>query len=150
VSRARFEEMFRAGAFLEWAEIAGNLYGTAAADIERALAAGLDLVLVIDVQGARQVRNRAAEAVAIFVLPPSFDVLSARLRGRNQDSEAAILRRLATATREVEAVETYDYVVVNDDLARCVTEVAAIMTAERARLVRRRAAIDSILASFQA
>ncbi len=77
-------------------------------------------MLVIDVQGARQVRDRAAEAVAIFVLPPSFDVLSARLRGRNQDSEAAILRRLATATREVEAVETYDYVVVNDDLARCV------------------------------
>ena len=89
----------------------------------RPLAAGVDVVLMIDVQGARQVRARLPDAVAIFVLPPSFDVLAARLRGRNKDPETAIARRLATARDEVDAVDEYDYVVVNDDLDRCVTEM---------------------------
>jgi guanylate kinase len=89
------------------------------------------------------------EAVGVFVLPPTFDALAARLRGRNKDSEAAIARRLATARREVDAVTEYDYVVVNDDLERCVKEVDAIITAERARVRRRRPVIAPIIETFR-
>ena len=150
VSRPRFEEMVREDAFLEWADIFGNLYGTSRHDTEAALAAGVDLVLVIDVQGARQVRERLpGRAVEIFVLPPSFDVLATRLRGRNKDPEDAIVRRLATASREVSAVDEYDYVVVNDDLNRCVSELEAIVVAERASLSRRRDVISPIVSTFQ-
>jgi guanylate kinase len=150
VSRQRFEEMVREDAFLEWADIFGNLYGTSRAETEAALAAGIDLILVIDVQGARQVRERLPEATAIFVLPPSFEVLASRLRGRNKDPETSIVRRLATARQEIDAVEEYDYVVVNDELERCVAELDAIIAAERAKLSRRRAAIAPILATFKA
>lgn len=150
VSRPRFEAMVHEDAFLEWADIFGNLYGTGRHDTEAALAAGTDLVLVIDVQGARQVRSRLGErAVEIFVLPPSFDVLASRLRSRNKDSDDAITRRLATASAEVDAVEEYDYVVINDDLDRCVADVEAIVKAERARLAQRRDAIAPIVTSFR-
>jgi guanylate kinase len=100
------------------------------------------------VQGARQVRAQVADAVAVFVLPPSYEVLAARLRGRNKDSAAAIEHRLATARAEVSAVEEYDYVVVNDELDRCVTELEAIIAAERARLHRRRPMVDGIVRTF--
>jgi guanylate kinase len=149
VSRAVFEDMVRQGAFLEWAEIYGDLYGTSRADTEHVLASGVDLVLVIDVQGGRQVRGQLPEAVGIFVLPPAFEALARRLRGRNKDSEEAIARRMATARREVDAVAEYDYVVVNDELDRCVEEVEAIITAERARVRRRRPVIAPIIETFR-
>src|SRR5262245_15217503 len=101
ITRTRFESMIEADAFLEWADVFGNLYGTCAEDAERELAAGRDLVLVIDVQGARQVRRRCTGTVGVFVLPPSFDVLEHRLRGRSKDSEEAMQRRLQTAREEV-------------------------------------------------
>ena len=148
ISRARFEALVQEDAFLEWAEIFGNLYGTTRRDTEATLEAGLDLVLTIDVQGARQVRSRMPEAVGIFVLPPSLEVLATRLRGRNKDPETAIVTRLATAREEVGAVSEYDYVVVNDDLHRCVAEVQAIIVAERARLTRRQNVIAPIVATF--
>src|SRR5262245_34371160 len=110
VSRDRFERMIAGREFLEWADVFGNLYGTCAADSERVLAAGQDLVLVIDVQGARQVRaGRQLESTAVFVMPPSFDVLERRLRGRSKDSEEAIQRRLEVARQEVAAFAEYDY-----------------------------------------
>lgn len=137
ISRDEFQAMVQRGEFLEWADVFGNLYGTGRRETERRLAAGADLVLVIDVQGARQVRRCAEGAVGIFVLPPSFAVLEQRLRSRSQDSEAAIARRLETARQEVSAVVEYDYVVVNDVLDRCVAELGAIVTAERARRTRR-------------
>ncbi len=149
VTRSAFDEMVRRDELLEWADIFGHYYGTSRGDTEAALAAGVDLVLVIDVQGARQVRQRAPDAVGIFVLPPSFDALALRLRGRNQDAPAAIERRLATARDEVTAVDEYDYVVVNDDVDRCVGEVGAIVAAERARRWRRRAAIEPIMRTFE-
>jgi len=149
VSRDTFEDMIRRDAFLEWADIFGNLYGTGRQDTQATLDAGIDLVLVIDVQGARQVRQRAADAVNIFVLPPSFETLKARLRGRNSDTDEEIARRLETARREVSAVDEYDYVVVNDDVDRCVREMDAIMTAERARRQRRRAAVEPIIRTFK-
>jgi guanylate kinase len=149
ITRTRFEEMVAADAFLEWAEVFGNLYGTCAADAELELAAGRDLVLVIDVQGARQVRLRCPDTVNIFVLPPSFGVLERRLRGRSKDSEAAIQRRLQTAREEVAAVLEYDYVVVNDELDACVERIRAVVTAERARLRCMHGVADRITETFR-
>lgn len=148
VSRGTFEGMAARGEFLEWADVFGNLYGTRRADTEAALDTGSDVVLVIDVQGARQVRARVRGTVAIFVLPPSFADLERRLRGRNGDPDPEITRRLDTARAEVSAVSDYDYVVVNDDLERCVGEIGAIVTAERARRERRRTLIDPIVRTF--
>jgi len=149
VSREVFDGMVRRDEFLEWADIFGNQYGTSRRDTAAALASGVDLALVIDVQGARQVRERTRYSVAVFVLPPSYEVLAERLRGRNQDPPASIERRLATARAEVDAVDEYDYVVINDELDRCVSEIAAIVAAERARRVRKQGVIDRIVSTFR-
>jgi guanylate kinase len=149
IDRGAFEALAARGGFLEWADVFGNLYGTGRAETDAALAAGTDLVLVIDVQGARQVRSRMPEAVGVFLLPPSYDVLEQRLRGRCQDEEPAIRRRLETARAEVAAVEEYEYVVINDQLTRCVGELCAIVTAERARRRRRQSEVTPIVRSFQ-
>lgn len=149
VSRPEFEGMVARGEFLEWADVFGNLYGTSRGQTEARLAAGFEVVLVIDVQGARQVRQRMPDAVAVFVLPPSFEALERRLRGRSQDSSGAIARRLETARSEVAAVSEYDYVVVNDELDRCVSEICAIVTAERARRERRLAVVAPVMRTFQ-
>ncbi|HEX7020548.1 MAG TPA: guanylate kinase [Gemmatimonadaceae bacterium] len=151
VTRARFEEMVAGDEFLEWADVFGNLYGTRRADTEQLLAQGQDVVLVIDVQGARQVRRRQMlPTISIFVLPPSYDVLEQRLRGRCNDPEEAIERRLTAARDEVAAFIEYDYVVVNDDLELCVDRLRSIVIAERARLsvVRRQA--ERIVSTFRA
>jgi len=148
ITRTRFEQMVAAEAFLEWADVFGNLYGTGAADAETYLTAGRDLVLVIDVQGARQVRVRCAGTVGVFVLPPSFPVLEQRLRGRSSDSEHAMQRRLQTARDEVAAFTEYDYVVVNDELEACVDRLRSIVLAERARLRSMRTAAEEIVKSF--
>jgi guanylate kinase len=149
ITRARFDDMVAAGAFLEWADVFGNLYGTSAEDAERDLAAGRDLVLVIDVQGARQVRARCAGTVGVFVLPPSYAVLEQRLRGRSADTETAMQRRLQAARDEVAAFAEYEYVVVNDELEGCVDRLRAIVLAERARLVSARTEAESIVRSFR-
>jgi guanylate kinase len=106
------------------------------------------LVLVIDVQGARQVRTRCPGTVGVFVMPPSFAVLEQRLRGRSKDSEEAMQRRLQTARDEVAAFVEYDYVVVNDELDACVERLRAIVTAERARLRSTRAVAEQIVETF--
>lgn len=148
VSRQEFEDRIGRGDFLEHADVFGNYYGTGKAETESRLASGRDLVLVIDVQGARQVRERI-KGVGVFMLPPSFQVLEHRLRGRSQDPEAAIQRRLATARSEVSAVSEYDYVVINDELDRCVAELRGIVLAERARRDRRAHMIAPIVKTFQ-
>jgi guanylate kinase len=149
ITRTRFESMVAANAFLEWADVFGNLYGTCGEDAERELEAGRDLVLVIDVQGARQVRSRCPRTVGIFVLPPSFEVLEQRLRGRSKDSEDAIQRRLATARAEVAAFVEYDYVVVNDELEATVERLRAIVMAERSRLRSMLHSAEQIVATFE-
>ena len=149
ITRDAFESMIARDAFLEWADVFGNYYGTGKQETQSRLAAGEDLVLVIDVQGARQVRERMPETVGIFMLPPSFEVLEQRLRKRSKDPEPEMLRRLEAARREVDAVSSYDYVVVNDLLERCVGELAGIVVAERAKLARRRAAIAPIVETFR-
>lgn len=148
ITRARFESMVAEDAFLEWADVFGNLYGTCKDDAEQELAAGRDLVLVIDVQGARQVRSRGTQTIGVFVLPPSFAALEQRLRGRSKDSEDAIRKRLATARREVRAVAEYEYVIVNDELDTCVDRLRAIVVAERARSRVMAAAVTQIISSF--
>jgi guanylate kinase len=148
VTRARFQEMIDTDAFLEWADVFGNFYGTGSADAEASLGTGKDLVLVIDVQGARQVRERCSDTVGIFVMPPSFGVLEQRLRGRSKDTEDAMQRRLLTARAEVAAFTEYDYVVVNDELEGCVDRLRAIVLAERARLPCARAAAERIVETF--
>jgi guanylate kinase len=148
VTRDRFETMLAAGEFLEWADVFGNLYGTAAADTDRLLESGHDVVLVIDVQGARQVRARGAVASAVFVMPPSFEVLAQRLRGRSKDSEQAIQRRLQVAREEVASFTEYDFVVVNDELTGAVDRLRGIIIAERARLQRMRAEAETIVRTF--
>jgi len=148
VSRERFEAMIAGSQFLEWAEIYGNLYGTSDVDTERALSEGIDLVLVIDVQGARQVRRHRPSVVSVFLLPPSFATLESRLRGRSQDSEEQIHRRLTVARGEVAAVSEYDYVVVNDEVDVCVDRVRAIVLAERSRRAAMTPEVAGIVATF--
>ena len=148
ITRERFEAMVAEDAFLESADVFGNFYGTGKAETERELAAGRDLVLVIDVQGARQVRSHGANAIGIFVLPPSFEALERRLRGRSKDSEEAIRKRLTTARREVRAVAEYEYVIVNDELDACVDRLRSIVLAERARPRVMAPTVARIVASF--
>ncbi len=149
ISRDEFDARIRAGGFLEWADVFGNYYGTGLEDTEQALSSGEDLVLVIDVQGARQVRARGIENRAIFVLPPSASVLEQRLRGRSKDSEDQIRRRLEVACREVSDVATYDYVVINDDIEACTERLRGIVAAERSRVARMRHAADEIVRTFR-
>jgi guanylate kinase len=148
ISRERFDAMVRDGAFLESASVFGHAYGTSAADTEALLAVGHDVVLVIDVQGARQVRSRGIETVGIFVLPPSAAVLEQRLRGRSKDSEQQIRRRLEVACREVGEYSQYEYVVINDDLEPAVDRLAAIVGAERARVKAMRRAAEEVIGTF--
>jgi guanylate kinase len=148
VTRERFETMIAAGDFLEWADVFGNLYGTCASDTDRLLAAGDDVVLVIDVQGARQVRSRNKAAATIFVMPPSYDVLEQRLRGRSKDSEAAIQRRLQVARNEVASFAEYDFIVVNDELTGAVDRLRSVILAERARIGRMQITAEHIFRTF--
>jgi guanylate kinase len=149
VTRDQFEVMIAGGEFLEWADVFGNLYGTCARDTERTLAAGDDVVLVIDVQGARKVRCLGLDTSTVFVMPPSLEVLERRLRGRSKDSEAAIQRRLEVARDEVQAFVEYDYIVLNDELLPAVDRLRAIVLAERARLHRMRHGAEVVTRTFQ-
>jgi guanylate kinase len=149
ISRERFEQMARDNEFLEWADVFGNYYGTCAADMEASLVRGEDVVLVIDVQGARQVRSRGIENVGIFVLPPSSEVLEQRLRGRSKDSEEQIQKRLVVARREIGEFEQYKYVVINDELDAAVDRLRAIVLAERARIRRMRLPAQQAIATFR-
>lgn len=148
ITRDRFDAMIAGDAFLEWAEVFGNLYGTCAADAERELQSGRDLMLVIDVQGARKVRARFTDTLGVFVMPPSYAVLEQRLRGRSKDPEEAMQRRLQTAREEVAAFAEYDYVIVNDELAACVERLRAIVLAERTRLRSARPQAERIVRTF--
>jgi guanylate kinase len=149
ISRDRFDAMAREGAFLEWADVFGHCYGTSAADTEALLAAGQDVVLVIDVQGARQVRSCGIETIGIFVLPPSAAILEQRLRGRSKDSEEQVRRRLEVACREVDEFSQYEYVVVNDELDTAVERLEAIVRAERARVKVMRREAEKIIGTFR-
>jgi guanylate kinase len=136
VERDGFERRREAGAFLEWAEVHGNLYGTPAAFVSRMLEEGMNVILEIDVQGGMLVRDSRPEAVLIFIMPPGFETLRERLRGRGTDDEEVIKRRLENARREISSYGSYDYIVVNDELERCADDCLAIIRAEALRRER--------------
>jgi guanylate kinase len=148
VSRPDFEAMIAADQFLEWADVFGHYYGTGSADTDRLIGSGLDVVLVIDVQGAAQVRRHRPDVTSIFVLPPSYATLERRLRGRSKDSDEAIARRLLVAREEVAHFPEYDYVVINDDVGPCVDRLRSIILAERSRRSAMSAEATQIVATF--
>src|SRR5215510_6865575 len=135
VDRPRFEHMLKADAFLENAEIYGNLYGTSREGINLEFERGLDVLLEIDWQGAQQVR-RVIPAVGIFILPPSLDVLRTRLTNRGQDSAEVIARRMAKAEEKIAHAVEYDYVIINEDFDRAVRDLLSVVRAERLRASR--------------
>jgi guanylate kinase len=128
VDRRRFEEMVADGELVEWAEVHGRLYGTPREELERASDRGVHVVLDIDVQGARQIKARIPEAKLIFILPPDVDTLLGRLTARGTEDRANVARRLRSALEELQVVEEFDYVVVNDDLERCVEAVRGVVS----------------------
>lgn len=149
ITREDFEARIAKGEFLEHAVVFGNYYGTSRLALEQAVAEGKDLVLDIDVQGARQLKVSLPEAVSIFVLPPSRKILEQRLRARSQDSDAVMQRRLRGAALEVRNYSQYDYVLINRDLDECAKDLEAIVRTERLRRVRMEDAIRPILESFE-
>ena len=136
VSEPEFRALQERGEFAEWATVHGNLYGTRARVLEAALAAGHDVLLDIDTQGAAQLRARSPEAVLVFIVAPSMDELAQRLRERRSDAEGEIARRLARAREEITLWRNYDYLVVNRDLKEAADHLTAIITAERCRTKR--------------
>jgi len=149
VSRESFEAMLGRNEFLESAQVFGNYYGTHCGVLEEARARGIDLVLDIDVQGARQLKAKIPEAVTVFILPPSRQVLEQRLRVRGEDSDDVIARRLREAAEEIRNYKAYDYVLINRELAEAEERLSAIVRAERTRRTRIECQIRPILDTFQ-
>lgn len=148
ISRPEFEHRIAANEFLEYAEVFGNYYGTHRSVLDQAKREGKDLILDIDVQGARQLRERIPDAVSVFILAPSRDILEQRLRARSEDSEEVIQRRLREAAEEIRNYNQYDYIVVNHQVDESVGNLVAIVRAERVRRNRMEDKIQSILESF--
>jgi guanylate kinase len=147
VHRPRFLELVNEGAFLEWAEVHGNLYGTSIAEIERSRATEgcTGMIFDIDYQGARQIKSKVDDVVSVFILPPSMPELERRLRGRASETEEALRVRYAVAAREIEHYALFDYMIVNDDLQRAFDELRSVTIAERARRQRRARLAESLL-----
>jgi guanylate kinase len=148
ISRQDFEACRDRGEFLEYAEVFGNYYGTHRETFETAVHQGKDLVLDIDVQGARQLKVAIPEAISIFVLPPSREILEQRLRSRSQDSEEVIQRRLRGAAEEVRNYSQYDYVLINREIEEASARLMFIVEAERLRKARMEEEVRPILESF--
>ncbi len=148
VSAATFEGLIRQGEFLEWADVYGHLYGTSKAQVERERAAGKDIILEIDVQGAASIRQLIDDAVSVFILPPSFELLRDRLAARGTDSPADLERRLRGAPAEVEQYKCFQYVILNDDIDRASAQLASVIYAERARRERQEPKLKETLADF--
>lgn len=148
VDRDRFETMIRDGALLEWADVYGQLYGTGLETTRQALDAGRSLLLDIDVQGARQVRESELRGISVMLLPPDYATLEARLRQRASESEAELGHRLARARDEVEDYRYFDYIVVNDEVDVTASELESIVKAERSRADLNIQRAQEIIATF--
>lgn len=145
VDRAEFERMIQANEFLEYAEYSGNYYGTSLKVIEEKQKAGIDVLLDIEVQGAANVRAKCPDAVLVFTIPPTYEELERRLRGRNTDDEETICKRLTRALEEIREIPKYDYLVVNDQVDNAVAELDAIMSAADCRVSARQNVIDNFV-----
>jgi guanylate kinase len=148
VSRAEFENLIAHGEFLEYAEVHGNFYGTSVNQVQNKTDSGQDVILEIDVQGAKIARLLMPEAVNIFILPPSFEVLRNRLKARATEKLKDLDLRLRNSFAEVRRVSEFDYVVINDDVSEATADLQTIILAERLKRVRQTGAIQSILNSF--
>ena len=150
VSHDEFRGMISEDAFLEHAEVFGNYYGTSRTAIEQVLSTGVDVFLDIDWQGAQQIRQKMPLARSIFVLPPSKDELDRRLRGRGQDSEEVIAKRMAQAVAEMSHYAEYDYLIVNDDFDLAMSDLKTIIRAERLRMGRQKSRHDALISKLLA
>jgi guanylate kinase len=133
VTAERFEEMIRAGDFAEWAEVHSHLYGTSRRVLDDLITKGIDVILDIDTQGAKQIKKKYAAAVYIFIMPPSLDILEERLRNRKSDQEDEINKRMRRSREEIRDYTMYDYLVVNRDFDRALSELRSIIVAERCK-----------------
>jgi len=149
VNRETFEGMVAAGEFLEWACVHGNLYGTSKDQVIEETAAGSDLILEVDVQGAASVRQLLMDSVSIFILPPSYDVLRQRLITRGTDSPEELELRLRNAPEELKQYSAFDYVIINDEIDRAVGQLASIIYAERARCMRQEGLVLEVIEKFK-
>ena len=150
VSKAEFERMIKEDAFLEYANVFGNYYGTSREMIEQVLSTGVDVFLDIDWQGAQQIRNKMPQTRSIFVLPPSKEELDRRLRGRGQDSDGIIAGRMAQAVAEMSHYAEYDYLIVNDEFNTALMDLKTIIRAERLRLNRQKLRHDALITKLLA
>jgi guanylate kinase len=133
VSKESFQKMIESGEFVEWAEVYKDLYGTSVSSLRSQITNGLDVIMDIDVQGGRNIKEHFKDAVLIYVFPPSLEILEKRLRDRGTDDEKAIRARLHTATKEIKHCVSYDYLLFNDKLDQAVEELKSILIAERCR-----------------
>jgi guanylate kinase len=148
ISDKAFRQKITDGDFLEWAEVHGHLYGTGRSETETICERGRDVLLDVDVQGADQVRRAKPDAVTIFMLPPSFEELERRLRGRKQDEIRSIEQRLENARSEIHRFKDYDYIIINDEVERAADRLRSIILAERCRARAMKSRAQSIIGSF--
>jgi guanylate kinase len=149
VDRKQFEDMIAGGEFLEWANVHGNLYGTSQKQIATETSAGTDMVLEVDVQGAASVKRLGLDSVSVFILPPSLETLRERLLLRGTDTPESLAVRLRNAPDELSQYSNFDYVILNDDVARAASQLAAIISAERARRSRQDKLVNDVIRKFK-
>lgn len=145
VDRETFEGLIESGAFLEWAQVYRDYYGTSYAAVNEQIASGTDVLLDVDTQGANNIKDHFKECVLIYILPPSLETLERRLKARGMDTEVAQKMRLEKAVYEIKECRWYDYIIINDELEKAVEELKAVITAERCRSARREPAVRDIL-----
>lgn len=148
VEKGQFQELIENGEFLEYAEVHGNFYGTSISQIKNETEKGRDIILEIDTQGAESVKNQLPEAVGVFILPPSFEVLKQRLISRETESREDLHLRLKNSKTEVSHFTDFDYVIINDDKAVAADELKSVIIAERLKQVRQTAKIEAIINTF--
>ncbi len=149
ISKGEFEKKIAQGEMIEWAEVYGNYYGTSATFLRQKIEEGKDILLDIDIQGAKQVKQRFPESVLIFISPPSFKELEYRLKKRGTDPPEIIAKRLQAAKLEMEAAKDFDHIVINDDFKKAIREIKAIIVAYKTRVTKRWWQVKNILRSFE-
>jgi len=143
-----FENLIKKGEFLEYAAVHNNLYGTSASQVDKEIAEGNDIILEIDVQGAKIVNEKVPNAIGIFILPPSYETLSIRLAERNTEDDESLRMRLNNAKQEVKSFDRFDYIVINEEIGKAAADLARIFLSERLRRDRQTGTIHDILMSF--
>jgi guanylate kinase len=148
VDKETFEGLIEEGAFVEWAQVYHDYYGTSFSAVNEQIASSTDVLLDVDHQGARNIKDRFEDSVLIYLLPPSLDVLESRLKGRGTDTESVLRMRLEKAANEIKESTWYDYIIINDDLENAVAKVQAVITAERCRSTRQEQVVKNIFPKY--